>query len=132
MNQKKYGLDVVSLNDESGVPFGMREGVIITSTHPVMEATIFKMVIKNNIYCTDEHFSIYNDAILRHSSCGEDLIDFLTTLAIQYFDIPYEEIAITDDLVRCCEILDKNNLYERKDINKSLNKKRKIIDFTKK
>ena len=134
MEKERYGLKIVSMNDESGIPFGMHEGVIITSTHPVMEATIFKMKKMSNIYCQDEYFSVSNDAILRHSTCSADLLNYLSTLAMQYFDIDYEDLVITDDLVKCFDILDSGLSYERKKMINSLEskRKRKILDFKKK
>ncbi len=134
MEKEKYGLKVVSKDDESGIPFGMHEGVIITSTRPIMVATIFKMGIKNNIYCLDDHFEISNEAVLRHSTCSADLLNYLSTLAMQYFDIDYDELAITDDLVKCFDILDDGLKYERKEALKKLNskKKNKIFEFKKK
>lgn len=126
--KKYYGLDIVSFNDESGIPFGMREGIIITSTYPIMEATIFKMAIKNNVYCLDDHFSISNDAILRNSSCAENLLLFLTNLATQYFAVDYNDIMITDDLLKCLLSLNEGNVYDRKNYIKKL----KILDKEKK
>ena len=82
MEKERYGLKIVSMDDESGIPFGMHEGVIITSSHPVMEATIFRMKKMSNIYCQDEYFSVSNDAILRHSTCSADLLNYLSTLAM--------------------------------------------------
>ena len=122
------------MDDESGIPFGMHEGVIITSSHPVMEATIFRMKKMSNIYCQDEYFSVSNDAILRHSTCSADLLNYLSTLAMQYFDIDYEDLVITDDLVKCFDILDSGLSYERKKMINSLEskRKRKILDFKKK
>ena len=134
MEKERYGLKIVSMDDESGIPFGMHEGVIITSSHPVMEATIFRMKKMSNIYCQDEYFSVSNDAILRHSTCSADLLNYLSTLAMQYFDIDYEDLVITDDLVKCLDILDSGLSYERKKMINSLEskRKRKILDFKKK